>query len=199
MTAPDGTEAGSVRQQIVEMLPNLRAFSRTLVNDVARADDLVQETLLKAFVNVDRFQNGTNLQAWLFTILRNTFYSELRKRRGEVEDVDGHYAANTVTEPVQTMKLDARDFRKAMAKLNSEQREALILVGPAGFSYEEASEICGCAVGTIKSRVNRARVRLNSYLDADAVAVPVNGGGPDGDATTTPTGGVRRCASSGPD
>ncbi|MFZ1415102.1 MAG: sigma-70 family RNA polymerase sigma factor [Defluviicoccus sp.] len=167
MTPPGCTYSASVRDQIVEMLPNLRAFSRTLVHDSARADDLVQDTVLKAFANIERFQNGTNLQAWLFTILRNTFYSQIRKRHGEVEDVDGQYAANATVAPDQMMRLDARDFRKAMAKLNSEQREALILVGPAGCSYEEAAEICGCAVGTIKSRVNRARLRLSACLEDD--------------------------------
>jgi|APTNR8051073442_1049403.scaffolds.fasta_scaffold04187_7 RNA polymerase sigma-70 factor (ECF subfamily) len=156
-----------VRDQIVSMLPNLRAFARTLASDAATADDLVQDTVVKAFNNLHRFEVGTNLHGWLFTILRNTFYSDLRKRRGVVEDVDGTHAEAVIHQPSQYAKLDARDFRKAMAMLACEQREALILVGPAGFSYEEAADVCGCAVGTIKSRVNRARERLNELLNSE--------------------------------
>jgi RNA polymerase sigma-70 factor, ECF subfamily len=191
MTSPDGMETNGVRDQIVEMLPSLRAFSRTLVRDASSADDLVQEAVLKAFGNISKFQDGTNLQAWLFTILRNTFYSEVRKRRREVEDVDGQHASRAVVEAPQISKLESRDFRKAMATLKSEQREALILVGPAGFNYEEAAEICGCSIGTIKSRVSRARLRLQSRLE-ESPAPPV---GAKGEATdklaTLASGSIR--------
>jgi RNA polymerase sigma-70 factor (ECF subfamily) len=171
----DGSHAADVRERIVELLPNLRAFARTLVPDSTMADDLVQETVVKAFANLDRFQAGTNLQAWLFTILRNSFYTEIRRRRGEVEDVDGRHAEAVADDPVQASELDARDFRRAMATLSREQREALILVGPAGFSYEEAAEICGCAVGTVKSRVNRARLRLTEVIENRAGTAPPPG------------------------
>jgi RNA polymerase sigma-70 factor (ECF subfamily) len=127
------------------------------------ADDLAQETLLKAWQNIDRFEQGTNLRAWLFTILRNTYFSELRKRRREVEDVDGKKTASLSVVPAQQGHLDMQDLREALKLLPAEQREAL-LVGAAGMSYEEAAEVAQCAVGTIKSRVNRARTKLSGLL-----------------------------------
>jgi RNA polymerase sigma-70 factor (ECF subfamily) len=107
------------------------------------------------------------MSAWLFTILRNLFRSEYRKRRREVEDADGSYAETLKSQPEQTGHVEFQEFRVALAKLPDDQREALILVGASGFSYEEAAEICGCAVGTIKSRVNRARTRLANLLSID--------------------------------
>ena len=148
-------------------MTNLRAFAVSLCGDRERADDLVQETLFKAWNHLDSFREGTNLKAWLFTILRNTYFSERRKRRREVEDSDGGYAASLATHPEQHGHMDMQDFRAALTKLPDDQREALILVGAAGFSYEEAAEISGCAVGTIKSRVNRARNRLGELLGMD--------------------------------
>jgi RNA polymerase sigma-70 factor (ECF subfamily) len=162
------TPGAGLRDQIVACLPNLRAFARTIAKDPNRADDLVQDTLVKALANLEKFQPGTNLVAWLFTILRNHFYTESRNRRREVEDADGGHAAGLVSEPRQIANLEMGDFQKALADLPVEQREALVLVGGAGFSYEDAAEICGCAVGTIKSRVNRARARLNQVLDPEA-------------------------------
>jgi RNA polymerase sigma-70 factor, ECF subfamily len=114
---------------------------------------------------------GTNIRAWLFTILRNSFFSELRKQRREVADVDGKYAAQLTIGPTQVDRVEFRDFRRALLKLPTEQREALILVGPAGFSYEEAAAISGCAVGTIKSRVNRGRNRLIDMVDGETVDI----------------------------
>ncbi len=143
---------------------SLRAFGVSLCGDKERADDLVQETLFKAWNHLDSFKEGTNLKAWLFTILRNTYFSERRKRRREVEDADGSYAARLSTHPAQHGHMEMQDFRAALIQLPDDQREALILVGAAGFSYEEAAEISGCAVGTIKSRVNRARNRLAGML-----------------------------------
>src|SRR4249919_941020 len=135
--------------------------------DVDRADDLVQETLLRAMANVDSFEPGTNMSAWLFTILRNLFRSEYRKRRREIADSDGSYANSMKTQPEQSSRVEFEEFREALAKLPGDQREALILVGASGFSYEEAATICGCAVGTIKSRVNRARSKLAAMLYVD--------------------------------
>jgi RNA polymerase sigma-70 factor, ECF subfamily len=129
----------------------------------------VQETLLRALAHIDSFQPGTNMPAWLFTILRNLFRSEYRKRRREVEDADGRYAESLKSHPEQTGRVEFSEFRAALAKLPSDQREALILVGASGFSYEDAANICGCAVGTIKSRVNRARTRLADLLAIDSV------------------------------
>lgn len=154
----------SLREQLLKEIPNLRAFALSLSGDQDRADDLVQEALTKAWAHLDSFKPGSNMRAWLFTILRNVFYSEFRKRRREVEDVDGQHAATLLTHPEQFGHLDMADFRRALDDLADDQREALVLVGASGFSYEEAAEICGCAVGTVKSRVNRARTRLASAL-----------------------------------
>jgi RNA polymerase sigma-70 factor, ECF subfamily len=148
----------------VAEMGNLRAFGVSLCGDKERADDLVQETLFKAWNHLDSFKEGTNLKAWLFTILRNTYFSERRKRKREVEDADGSYAARLSTHPEQHGHMEMQDFRAVLVRLPDDQREALVLVGAAGFSYEEAAEICGCAVGTIKSRVNRARNRLADML-----------------------------------
>lgn len=149
---------------LAEALPALRAFARSLVRDGALADDLVQETMLKAWSARDRYTPGTNLRAWLFTILRNDYYSRLRKKRREVEDADGAHAARLAVAPSQEHALALADVAAALAALPPEQREAVVLVGAAGLSYDEAAEICGVAVGTIKSRVNRGRTRLAELL-----------------------------------
>jgi RNA polymerase sigma-70 factor (ECF subfamily) len=154
----------SLRDAILKAVPSLRAFAVSLSGNVDRADDLVQETLLRALANIDSFRPGTNLSAWLFTILRNQFRSEYRKRRREVEDADGKYSERLKVQPEQMAKVEFTELRHALAQLPDDQREALVLVGASGFSYEEAAEICGCAVGTIKSRVNRARHRLAELM-----------------------------------
>jgi len=159
----------SVRQEILGAVPGLRAFAISLCGNVDRADDLVQEALLRALANIHSFQPGTNMSAWLFTILRNHFRSEYRKRRREVEDADGHYAESLTSHPEQHGQLELTEFRESLSKLPEEQREALILVGASGFSYEEAAEICGCAIGTVKSRVNRARTRLAELMSIQGV------------------------------
>jgi RNA polymerase sigma-70 factor (ECF subfamily) len=165
----------SVRDTILAAVPSLRAFAISLCGNVDRADDLVQETLLRALANIDSFQPGTNMSAWLFTILRNLFRSEYRKRRREVEDTDGSYAESLKSQPEQNSRVEFQEFREALSKLPPDQREALILVGASGFSYEEAADICECAVGTIKSRVNRARTRLAQLLSIESM----NDFGPD--------------------
>ncbi len=154
----------SLREAMLAAVPSLRAFAISLSGNIDRADDLVQETLLRAIANIDSFQPGTNMSAWMFTILRNLFRSEYRKRRREVEDTDGSYAESLKSHPEQNSRLEFQEFRAALAKLPPDQREALILVGASGFSYEEAAAICECAVGTIKSHVNRARTRLADLL-----------------------------------
>jgi RNA polymerase sigma-70 factor, ECF subfamily len=168
-------------------VPSLRAFAISLCGNVDRADDLVQEALLRAWGNLDSFEPGTNMSAWLFTILRNVFRSEYRKRRREVEDADGTYADSLTSLPNQTSSLEMDEFRKALDLLPSDQREALILVGASGFSYEEAAQICSCAVGTIKSRVNRARTRLAEILSVESA----DDFGPDHE-TRAAMGGSRR-------
>ncbi len=159
----------ALRDALLAATPNLRAFAVSLTGSFDRADDLVQDTLLRALSHIDRFERGTNLNAWLFTILRNLFHSEYRKRKREVEDVDGTYAARLKTAPDQGAWLDFQDFRTALAKLPADQREALLLVGAQGFSYEDAAHIMGCAIGTVKSRVNRARMRLAALLSLDNI------------------------------
>jgi RNA polymerase sigma-70 factor, ECF subfamily len=166
-SAKDGER--SVREGILATIPSLRAFAISLSGNVDRADDLVQETLLRALANIDSFEPGTNLPAWLFTILRNLFRSEYRKRRREVEDSDGRFAETLKTHPEQNSHVEFQEFQQALAKLPPDQREALILIGASGFSYEETAEICGCAVGTVKSRVNRARVKLAELLAIEGV------------------------------
>src|SRR6202166_2273377 len=177
----------SVRKAVLGAVPSLRAFAISLCGNVDRADDLVQETMLRALANIDSFQPGTNMSAWLFTILRNHFRSEYRKRRREVEDTDGRYAETLKTQPEQYGQVEFTEFREALAQLPSDQREALILVGASGFSYEEASSICECAVGTIKSRVNRARTRLAELMSIEGV----DDFGPDEQTRAVLAGGER--------
>ena len=153
------------RDQLVAHLPALRAFALSLTREGASADDLVQDTIVKAWTNMDKFQAGTNLRAWLFTILRNTFYSSRRKTKREVSDTDGLHAARQATRPDHDGRLALKDFRVAFQQLPVEQREALILVGASGFSYEEAAQMTGVAVGTVKSRANRGRRKLAELLD----------------------------------
>lgn len=155
----------ALRDELLETVPGLRAFALSLTGNVDLADDLVQETLVKAWTNFDTFQQGTNLRAWLFTILRNHFYSEMRKKKREVEDVDGSLSAALAVHAPQDGHMDMVDFKRALLELPDDQREALILVGASGFAYDEAAAICGVAVGTIKSRVSRARCRLAQILD----------------------------------
>ena len=156
--------SSSFREELVATIPSLRAFAISLAQNNDRADDLVQETLVKAWDKQSSFQMGTNLKAWLFTILRNEFYSQMRKRGREVQDSDGLLTASVAIHPDQQGSVDLKDFRKALELLPEDQREAIVMIGASGFSYEEAAEICGCAIGTIKSRVSRARTRLQEIL-----------------------------------
>jgi len=158
------------RDDVVGMIPALRAFAWSLSHNGSDADDLVQDTLIKAWTNRDKYESGTNLRAWLFTILRNTYYTQISRRRREVRDETGEYASTLKSAPTQDWTIAMRDLQSALAELPSEHREALILVGAAGLSYEEAAEICGCALGTIKSRVNRARAKLLKIMAADEPA-----------------------------
>src|SRR3954470_25082445 len=125
-----------LRDALHGAVPSLRAFAISLTNDPIRADDLVQDTLLRALSRIDQFERGTNLNAWLFTILRNLFHTEYRKRKREVQDGDGAYAARLATPPEQNAHLDFGDLRVALAKLSPDQREAVLLIGAEGFSYE---------------------------------------------------------------
>ncbi len=155
------------RDELVEHLPAMRAFAISLTRNGAVADDMVQDTLVKAWTNIEKFQVGTNMRAWLFTILRNTYYSSRRKAKREVADVDGIFTESLAEKPAHDGHMQMNDFRKALAQLHDEQREALLLVGASGFSYEEAAEMCGVAVGTIKSRTSRARKRIAELMGLD--------------------------------
>jgi RNA polymerase sigma-70 factor (ECF subfamily) len=158
------------RHEVVALIPALRAFAWSLSHNSADADDLVQDTLIKAWTHREKFEPGTNLRAWLFTILRNTYYTNTVRRRREVADEDGKHAAALSAGPTQDWSMAMRALQAALKQLPDEHREALVLVGAVGLTYEEAAEICGCALGTIKSRVNRARARLLKLMDAEEAA-----------------------------
>jgi RNA polymerase sigma-70 factor, ECF subfamily len=149
-----------IQEELLATIPHLRAFAIALCGDVDRADDLVQEALTRAIANIHQFTPGTSLQAWLFTILRNWMRSQFRRRRYEVEDPEGLLVGRLAALPSQQGHLDLQDLRSALTKLSVEQRETLLLVGAEGFSYEETAQITGTNIGTVKSRVNRARGHL---------------------------------------
>jgi len=172
LSSPEPIPAGAstvfnFKREMLAVLPSLRAFAVSLARRHDKADDLVQETVMKAWGKQDSFQPGTSMRAWLFTILRNEFYSQMRRKGRELPDPDGVFAGNLATHPEQYGKLDLADFKSALDSLPDDQREAIVLIGASGFSYEEAAEIAGVAVGTIKSRVNRARVKLQELLNVD--------------------------------
>ncbi len=146
--------------ELIAAIPHLRAFARFLTGERERADDLVQDAIVRALAAAHQYQPGTNFKAWIFTILRNLYYNEGRKRRVKVEPFDDAAANLYAVQPHQEVGLAFDDFRRAFWQLNEEQREVLILVGASGMSYEDAARICNCAVGTVKSRVSRARTLL---------------------------------------
>ena len=159
--------SASFKDDLLAETRNLRAFAISLSGSVTLADDLVQESLLRAWSNSEKFQPGTSLRAWLFTILRNIYYSNYRKRAREVQDSDGLYARRLTVPGDQESHLDLEDFRNALTMLPAEQREVLTLIGASGLSYEEAAVICEVGIGTIKSRLSRARSKLVELLKLD--------------------------------
>jgi RNA polymerase sigma-70 factor, ECF subfamily len=159
------------KDQLLRCVPALRAFGMSLSGRRDIADDLVQETLMKGWEYQSSFAPDSNIKAWLFTILRNEFLSMLRKRKREIEDPDGLIALQESCPPEQIAKVAFSEFERALDVLPRDQREAIVLVGASGFSYEEAAAICDVAVGTIKSRVNRARTRLTQILKDDTVDI----------------------------
>ena len=174
MTEPRSAEADEIfKRDLLAVLPHLRAFARGLCGRPDFADDLVQETAIKAWVARDRFIPGTNMRAWTFAILRNHYLSELRRNRHQA-DFDPDAAERLlVMDPDQEAPLHLSDMEVALHKLSPERREALLLVGAGGFSYEEAARISGCAIGTMKSRVARARNQLAKILDPEASTITV--------------------------
>lgn len=167
-TAMDEVSEAAFKRDLVGLIPHLRAFARTLCGDLASADDLAQDTVMKAWDARSSYQMGTNMKAWTFMILRNQFYSEKRRswRQTQLDQEAAERTLVATDDPGSPLALD--ELRQALTMLPSEQREALILVGAGGFAYEEAAEICGCAVGTVKSRVSRARRALQAILEEGA-------------------------------
>ncbi len=155
------------KDELVTHLPALRAFALSLTRNRATADDMIQDTVLKAWSNMDKFEPGTKMRAWLFTILRNNYYSSRRKLSREVADIDNAFSDSLSVKPDHDGRLQMMDFKVAFAQLADEHREALILIGASGFSYDDAAEMCGVASGTMKSRVNRARSKLTELLQLD--------------------------------
>jgi RNA polymerase sigma-70 factor (ECF subfamily) len=170
------------KRDIVALIPHLRAFARTLCGEAAAADDLAQDTVMKAWDARSSFQIGTNMKAWTFMILRNQFYSEKRRswRQSQLDQDAAERTLLAIDDPEAPLALD--ELRLALGMLPTEQREALILIGAGGFAYEEAAEICGCAVGTVKSRVSRARRALQSVLEDGAYT---RDGAPAGEAMSS--------------
>jgi RNA polymerase sigma-70 factor (ECF subfamily) len=164
-----------VKTELLNALPKLRIFAISLCGQsssrATQADDLVQQTVMKALAHIHSFTPGTNMTAWLSAILRNEFYSEYRKRRNEIQDEDGTYAAKMQVQPAQEEHLRCQELRAAMNSLPPRQREALLLVAVDGVEYEHAAAMCACATGTMKSRVSRARTALALVLDGPREAM----------------------------
>jgi RNA polymerase sigma-70 factor (ECF subfamily) len=159
------TAEASSRDAMLAAMPKLRAFAISLSRNGDDADDLVQEALLRAWANITSFKPGTNMSAWLFTILRNEFYSQCRRRK-RFETVDDN-ADGLASKPTQVSQAEHHELCAALTKLAPKQRRALILVGASGLSYLEAAKMCGCPTGTMKSRVNRARAGLAQLLSIE--------------------------------
>jgi len=167
---PPAADDAAFRDQLVTLIPHLRAFARTLTGDATAADDLAQDAMMKAWDARASYQMGTNMKAWTFMILRNQFYSDKRRswRQTQLDQEAAERTLVAVDDPEAPLALD--ELRLALATLPEEQREALVLVGAGGFAYEEAAAICNCAVGTVKSRVSRARRALAALLERGAYA-----------------------------
>jgi RNA polymerase sigma-70 factor, ECF subfamily len=163
------TEPSSVRCEMLEAIPRLRTIALALCRNADSADDLVQETLLRGCSSIESFQAGTNMNAWLATILRNQFYSDFRRRRYRAFEPLQAVADDLAVPPPQHQAIEMAELKDALSRLGLREREAVVLVLLAGHSYQEAGEICGCPTGSIKSRVNRARKKLAELLSADEV------------------------------
>lgn len=157
---------------IVELIPALRAFARSLCRNPTDADDLVQETLVRAIAALDSFEPGTRLKSWLFTIMRNAFYTRVAKERRQPPGLVDCVSSRAVQESPQEWSATFEEFRTALERLPRHQREVLVLIGMLGESYEDAAMICGCAVGTVKSRLNRARAALMHRMGEEPEEAP---------------------------
>jgi len=164
--------SSAIHAEVIDCIPHLRAFARSVTRDRARADELAQEAIARALAASEQFTPGTNFKAWIFTILRNLYYNEGRDRWAKMRSIDDPGVVEPSTPPTQEASLEFCDFRRAFWQLGHEQREVLILIGASGLSYEEAAETCHCPIGTIKSRVSRARSDLLRLLAGDQVKTP---------------------------
>ncbi|HEY6633538.1 MAG TPA: sigma-70 family RNA polymerase sigma factor [Rhizobiaceae bacterium] len=162
MTDPSGPARDDA--SIIELLPALRAFARTFYRDSTDADDLVQETLVRALKSFDSFEPNTRLKSWMFTIMRNTFYTRVKISSREAPGTADCVAARPAVEASQEWSVRSREVHEAINRLPPYHREVLVLIGVLGISYEETAEICGCAIGTVKSRLNRARLHILDEL-----------------------------------
>jgi len=184
-----------VSAAVVEHLPHLRAFARSLSSSKDQADDLVSEAVARALASAHQFRPGTNFKAWIFTILRNAFYTEGRKRWNRVVTLDDNIYHQPSVGPTQEDSLAFCDFRRAFIQLSPRQREVLMLVGNSDLSYEEVAAQCQCPVGTVKSRVSRARLDLKRLLEDQEMAQPRRNVPPIAEANLTEAlsvAGVRR-------
>jgi RNA polymerase sigma-70 factor (ECF subfamily) len=150
--------------EVVPLIPKLRAYAVMLLRSESEADDLVQDALLRAWRFREGYADGTNLKAWLFRILRNEFLRKVKRKTVVVEDPSGLYAARAMVQPEQEIHLRQKELLEGMQRLSPNTREAVVLVVGAGFSYAEAADLCGCSVGTMKSRVNRGRELLVAQI-----------------------------------
>ena len=161
----DAAAEAAFETELVALIPHMRAFARSLAGDAAAGDDLAQDALIKAWRNRASFEPGTNLKAWVFVIVRNTFYTD-RRRAWRSTSLDPEVAERTLlANDAPDSTLELQDLRRALALIHPLQREAIILVGAGGLAYEEAALVCGCPVGTVKSRVSRARIALATLLE----------------------------------
>jgi RNA polymerase sigma-70 factor, ECF subfamily len=168
----------NVEAMLLDVIPHLRAFARSLTRNRDQADDLTHDAVVRALAAIEQFTPGTNFKAWMFTILRNLYYNECRKRWIKSTPIDEMAGDEPSIAPAQEANLEFNDFRRAFWQLNADQREVLILVGASGFSYEEAAEVCNCRVGTVKSRVSRARTELKQILEQGNLPGPRGGAEP---------------------
>ena len=158
----------TAKSEIVELIPALRAFARTFYKDPSAADDLVQETLMRALASIHQFRPGTAMKSWLFTIMRNAFYTKIKIETREAPSAADCASSRPATNATQEWSARGREIAEAIERLPEQQREVIMLIGVLGVSYEEAAQICECAIGTIKSRLNRARQRLLEELGEDS-------------------------------
>ncbi|MBT9566691.1 MAG: sigma-70 family RNA polymerase sigma factor [Thiobacillus sp.] len=155
------------RPDLIEHLPRLRRYARALTGEVTRADDLVQDTLERALIKLDLWQPGSDLRAWLFTLMHNLFINQIRVRRPAESALDEAY--DVAVSGGQMEALGARDIHAALARLPDQQREVMLLIGLEQFSYDEAAQVIGVPVGTVMSRLSRARERMRQLLAGEAV------------------------------